>query len=466
MFTISTTDGGSRDCGGTTRRDFLRIGGAVAFGGVGLPAISALQARAAGKDSALRDAVTGRSVVMLFLGGGPSQFETFDPKPDGVGDYRSITGCEKTTIPGECFGGTFPKLAKLAHRMAIVRSLQHSVGDHDKAISHVIQAGNASGAGMGPLFSRLRGSTHPVTGVPTCAHLAADEVDPQYLRERERIARGDSPGDLGTSFAPFNPTGGGPLNKNMELRLPRERLDDRVGLLRSLDGLSRTLDAAGQMDGMDRFERQAMDLVLGNAKSAFDLSREDKSLVERYDTSRFKIGHKKMRPSTLGRQMLLARRLCEAGCGFVTVQASGWDMHADGNNPGIAKGMEMLGRPVDQAVSTFLEDVESRGLSDKILLVITGDFGRTPKVNKNGGRDHWPSLCTLALAGGGLKMGQIVGRSAERGDVPAGDPVTLGSLMATVMHVLFDTATLRLAANLPRPIVEMMENERPIHELV
>ena len=109
--------------------------------------------------------------------------------------------------------------------------------------------------------------------------------------------------------------------------------------------------------------------------------------------------------------MLLARRLCEAGCGFVTVQSAGWDMHADGNNPGMDRGMEMLGRPLDKAVSAFLEDSKQRGLSDKVLLVITGDFGRTPKINKRGGRDHWANLCTLAFAGGGLKMGQVIGQS-------------------------------------------------------
>src|SRR6185437_11346428 len=124
--------------------------------------------------------------------------------------------------------------------------------------------------------------------------------------------------------------------------------------------------------------------------------------------------------------MLLARRLIEVGAGFVTVQSAGWDMHADGNNPGIKDGMEMLGRPLDTALSAFLEDVEQRGLLDKVLVLVTGDFGRTPKINNRGGRDHWANLCTLALFGGGLNMGQVIGRSGRNNDVPATEPIAPG----------------------------------------
>ncbi len=138
------------------------------------------------------------------------------------------------------------------------------------------------------------------------------------------------------------------------------------------------------MAAFDKFNEQASNLVLGGAAKAFDLQSESRSLVERYDTSHIPIGHKEFRASSLGHQMLLARRLCETGCGFVTVHSAGWDMHADGNNPGMVQGMDRLGRSVDKAVSAFLEDVAARGLSDKILLVITGDFGRTPKVNSRG----------------------------------------------------------------------------------
>jgi uncharacterized protein (DUF1501 family) len=167
----------------------------------------------------------------------------------------------------------------------------------------------------------------------------------------------------------------------------------------------------------------------------------------------------------LGKQMLVARRLCEAGCGFVTVHSAGWDMHADGNNPGMAQGMEMLGRTLDQAVSVFLEDVEQRGLSDKILLVITGDFGRTPKVNKKGGRDHWAKLGTLAFAGGGLRMGQVIGQSARKADVPGTRPISPPEMMSTIMNTLFDIGEMRLQQGLPPDLQRLVENGRPIAPL-
>src|SRR5262249_38235242 len=161
-------------------------------------------------------------------------------------------------------------------------------------------------------------------------------------------------------------------------------------------------------------------------------------------------------------QMLLARRLIESGAGFVTVQSAGWDMHADVNNPGIKPGMEMLGPPLDKALSAFAEDLDRRGLSDKVLVIVTGDFGRTPAINTKGGRDHWANLSTLAFLGGGLRMGQVIGRSDRTNSAPATEPYSAASLMATVMHALFDVAALRVARGLPANLVKLVENGRPI----
>src|SRR5438874_1700348 len=161
----------------------------------------------------------------------------------------------------------------------------------------------------------------------------------------------------------------------MELHLPADRLEDRRVLLKKLDDLKRGIDAADAAQGYDQFARQAADLLADGAGKAFDLSGEDPKTVERYDTGSFKCGKKVFEPSVLGRQMLTARWLVEAGAGFVTVQSAGWDMHADGNNPGVKAGMEMLGRPLDKALSAFLEDVAQRGLADKVLVFVTGDFG-------------------------------------------------------------------------------------------
>src|SRR5262249_8009619 len=185
---------------------------------------------------------------------------------------------------------------------------------------------------------------------------------------------------------------------------------------------------------------------------------------ERYDTSVFRVGKKVFQPSSIGRQMLMARRLVEAGCGFVTVQNSGWDMHADGNNPGIGPGMQMLGPPLDKAVGAFLDDLDSRGLTDKVLLIITGDFGRTPTINARGGRDHYPKLATLAFFGGGLARGQIIGQSSRKNDAPASDPIGPANLLSTVLHALLDVGQMRLDPAIPRELARLAET-KPINEL-
>ena len=206
-------------------------------------------------------------------------------------------------------------------------------------------------------------------------------------------------------------------------------------------------------------------MLLGKAASAVDLSQEDPRTVERYDTSHMRTGLSKYRDSSLGGQMLLARRLCEAGATFVTVHNPGWDMHGGPTQYAMKKGMTELFAPVDHSVSAFLEDIEQRGLSDKVLFILTGEFGRTPKVNQRGGRDHWANLCTLMFAGGGLRMGQVIGQSTEKAERPAARPISLENLFATVLHFLFDVSELRLLTNLPRSVARALDKGEPIHEL-
>ncbi|HEX5103212.1 MAG TPA: DUF1501 domain-containing protein [Pirellulaceae bacterium] len=464
MLTLHT--GSTRDCSGLLRRDFVRAG-ALAIGGLALPQLLAAKeaARSSGK-SYVRD----RSIVLLFLGGGASHIETFNPNLDAPAPYCSITGEVKTSIPGLTLGGTFPQLAVHADRLAVVRSFSHDNGNHPKAIIHVLSGGTdptgdgKTGQSMGSAYARIRGANHEASGLPTYCLLTSDEIDGQYRTERGRIEAGSRPGQLGLAYAPFDPSGGSQLLKNLSLNLPVNRLDDRKSLLSKLDNAKREIDASGNVAGADRFEQQALDMIVRGAGEAFDTKREDKRLIERYDTSSFRVGKKVFQPSALGRQMLLARRLVEAGSGFVTVQNSGWDMHADGNNPGVAAGMEMLGRPLDKAVSAFLEDLDARGLADKVLLVITGDFGRTPTINQRGGRDHYPKLCTLAFAGGGLARGQIIGQAGRKNDAPASDPIRPENLASTVLHALFDVGQLRLDPGVPRDLARLAEAP-PIAEL-
>ena len=214
-------------------------------------------------------------------------------------------------------------------------------------------------------------------------------------------------------------------------------------------------------------------MVTRGVAEAFDLSREDPRTVARYDTT----GLFRMEDLTrwydmrrasnqLGRQMLLARRLCEAGCGFVTVSDCGWDYHANGNSPKHMTGIYPMGGQVDHAVAAFLQDVRERGLSDKILLVVTGEMGRTPRLNNIGGRDHYSELTPLLLAGGGLKTGQVIGQSDKQASRPLGEPYRPEHLLATILHTLFDIGKLRLEQNIPREIIRFAETSKPIDHLV
>lgn len=453
-------DAGQRDCSGLTRRDFVQVG-SLALGGLSLPWL--LEQKALASDAGF---FRNRSVVFLFLSGGASHIETFNPNRDAPSPYCSVTGDVQTNVPGVAFGGTFPLLSRHADKMAIVRSFQHPIGGHVQAIVHMLTGGTdpngqgASGFGMGAAFSRLRGSNHPLTGMPTNTLLVSDEADPQYRNERGRVEKGSRPNSLGSSFAPFNPAGGGEATANLSLNLDADRFDDRRGLLRELARLRKDVDRND--DIVSRYSQQAFDLLLGSASEAFDLSLEDQRTVDRYDTSAYQIGKKIFRPSDLGRHFLTARRLIEAGCGFVTIHCAGWDMHSDSNNPGIERGMKMLGPTVDKSVSAFLEDLDDRGMLDDVLLVIAGDFGRTPKINSRGGRDHWANLCTLAFAGGGIQRGQVIGQASRKNDVPLGDPVTTDQVFGTVMHSLFDIAAVRLSRGVPRDLLALLEQAAPI----
>jgi uncharacterized protein (DUF1501 family) len=281
------------------------------------------------------------------------------------------------------------------------------------------------------------------------------------------------PGDLGPTYTAFNPAGGGQLKEDLELKIGAERLGDRRQLLASLDQIRRGADKSKTLDGASRFQQQAFDVITRGVAEAFDLSKEDPRTIERYDTTRLFPARETQRwydmkrsSNLLGRQMLLARRLCEAGCGFVTVSDCGWDMHANENSPKFMAGMYPLGGQVDHAVSAFVEDIHQRGLEDKILLVVTGEMGRTPRLNNNGGRDHYGELTPLVFAGGGLNMGQVIGQSDPHATRPATTPYDPTHLLGTIFHSLFDIGKLRLESSIPREIIRLAENSQPIDGLL
>jgi uncharacterized protein (DUF1501 family) len=425
-----------RDCDGANRRDFLKVG-ALGMSGLMLPDL--LRARAAA--AAAGHTTRNTSVVWLWLGGGPTHVETFDPKMSAPAEFRSTVGAVQTNVAGIELGGVFPKMARVADKMAYVRSFAHRNSGHGGGTHWVmtgynfVQADNGGGQshpGMGAILSRHRGANNASTGLPT------------YVRMNGIL--GDGPSWLGSAYSPFDTAGN--ARQNMEMRVSMDNLQQRRLMLDSFDSINRDVDSTGILQGLDSFEAQAFDLLTSRAREVFDVNREDPRTRDMYGSN------------NLAQQLLMARRLCEAGVGFVTINFGGWDMHGQ-----IAQSMNRQGPIVDHAVSAFVQDVHQRGLQDDILLVITGEFGRTPRVNNNAGRDHWAPLSTLALAGGGLRMGQVVGESSAKAEYPKSRTISPQDLMATVFHVLGIPQDLHYNSPQGRPTA-MLDGGRPIAELV
>jgi len=439
------------------RRDFLRVG---SLAGLTLPML--LQAQARGAEQG-RNLTTGKSVIFLMMHGGPSQIETFDPKMDMPSNNRSATGELTTSIPGLTLGGTFPKLARRADRLAVVRSYTSGTGNHD--IKPIVSRDSLN-ANVGTLYSRVVGALRP-NGLPSNCLIVPSSVDPQGPALRDRFGNFASTGSLGSSYSPFVPGAGGLMQQNMRLNIARDRVDDRRTLLDQLDRLRRQTEADAALASVDRLQEQAFDVILNGVSEAFSLNGEDRRLVDQYDTARLdrpnSWAHKNNKGNytanarSLGKLLLLARRLCELGCGFVTVNTEFvWDMHQDNNNLGVNEGMDYVGSPFDHAVSTLIDDLEARGLSDKILLVATGEMGRTPTLQPNGGRNHWGKLTPLLLHGGGMTHGQVIGQSSRNGGEPASEPITPRHLIGTIMHTLFNIGEVRLASGIPSDVMRVI----------
>jgi hypothetical protein len=462
----------ARDCQGLRRREFLRLGTMGLFGS-SLTGLAGGEAWAAER---LKPYATGKSVVLLFCGGGPSHIELFDPKMTAPAGIRSITGELDTVHPGISFGGTFPQLSRLAHKFSVVRSFQSRNSGHEYV--SVTTANNPTKAALGAIYTRVVGTNHPRTGAPMHTLVLPEAVAPADFRIGRNFETGHlpgltQPGSLGNNFQAFSPSGGGPLQQDMQLSSPAERFDDRRSILAQLDNLRRQIDAGGRIEGLDRLQQQAYDVITGGVARAFDLSHEDPRTIARYDTGHcFRNDEVQvwgdMRRSTnlLGRQMLLARRLVESGVGFVTVSDCGWDMHSNGNSPKGLNGMKWLGPQLDHAVAAFIEDCEARGLRDKVLLVVTGEMGRTPRINNNGGRDHYGELTPLLVYGGGLQMGHVVGQSDATASRPQTEPYDPSNLMSTIMHTLFDVGRLRLDPTLSTDVVNVIQSGSPIVPLL
>jgi hypothetical protein len=445
------------------RRQLLSIG-SLGLGGLSLASLMGVKAEAA----TLSEAVRNKSVVFVFQQGGPSQLETLNPKPTADDSVRTVCDVIPTAIPGVHVGEFLPRLANLADRFTNVRCFQTQNANHN--IEPMVGP-HSLDTSIPVHYSRVVGTTRPKTGMPTSAVLY-----PQSVMEGvpNGLARGNllETGPYGAGYAPFVPGKDGQLQKDMELNLPRERFfEDRRTLLSGLDKLKRDADTSGQFEALDEIQQQAYEILLGGGVSrALDLSLEDPAVLAKYDTSEYvtkgawdrvkrgRAGYYSANAGSIGKLMCLARRLCEAGCGFVTVHASYagvWDMHSDLGNLNLIDGMNAIGWSFDHAISTFIEDIEARGMQDDILLICCGEMGRTPRINKNGGRDHWAKLAPLLLYGSGFQHGQVIGASDKTGGEPADNPLNPSHLISTIMNSLFDIGELRLVSGIPPQVLDL-----------
>jgi hypothetical protein len=403
-------------CDGLTRRSFLRIGG-LALGGLTLPQI--LRA----------EAISGRrnphkAVIQIFLPGGPPHQDMFDMKMDAPAEIRGEFKPIKTNVPGIEICEHFPRLATMMDKFAILRSIVGATGDHYAFQCHTGRPHQRQPQGgwpsMGSTLSKLLGAGERT--VPAYVGLAPPMGHKPW-------ADNGTPGFLGVAHAPFKPNAEG--RGDMVLNgVTLERLGDRKTLLASFDRFRREADTSGMMNGIDTFNQQALGVLTSSRLlEALDISKEDPKTIERYGK-----GDPKNRDDggpKLMEQMLMARRLVEAGVRCVTLAFSRWDWHGQTFKAG-RQDMPML----DQGVTALVEDLHSRGMDRDVPVVIWGEFGRTPQINKDAGRDHWPAVNCALLACGGFRTGQIVGSTDRHAAYVKDRPIMFGEVHATIYHSL------------------------------
>ncbi|HVS34592.1 MAG TPA: DUF1501 domain-containing protein [Gemmataceae bacterium] len=448
-----------RRCDGMSRRSFLQVG-AAGLAALGLPQLLRAQGQAAA--STTKDT----SVILIWLDGGPSHMDLYDMKPDAPAEYRGLWKPIHTVVPGFDITEMFPKQAKVTDKFSIVRSLHHDTGDHFAAGHRMLTAKDmgVSGANNTGKFPGIGAVVHREIG-------ARRQGMPGYVAVPHASSIGLTPGYFGGNFLgathdPFQ-TGGDPNSPNFAVQnlnlvpgLSMERLEDRRGLSERFDAMQRTVETADVQASMDRFGQEAYEFVSGPlARKAFDINGEDPHLRDRYGRHNW------------GQSCLLARRLVEAGATFTAVHFGGWDHHWD-----LKKGYENNLPVVDAAVASLFEDLDDRGLLEKTLVVLCGEFSRTPKMNDGGnggppgsqgtpGRDHWGDAMFCLMGGGGVKGGRVIGSTDRLGTRPATRPVTPSNIHATIYRVLGVDPTVQVIDPSGRP-TSVLDDPTAIEELL
>ena len=453
MFSILGRKGRrEKFCDGHSRRDFLTVG-SLAMGGLALPDL--LRA-----ESQLGKGHSHKAIINVFLPGGPPHQDMWDLKPDAPAEIRGEFKPIATNVPGIQIGELFPKIAAMMDKFTVVRSIVGANGGH---AAHQAVTGfgpnNAPAGGwpsQGAWISKVQGPVNQ--SVPAHCSLF-------YKTGHGPWGDPGNGGFLGLAHAPFRLVGGkGETNKteNMVLQgITLDRLQNRNALLNSIDGIKRTVDTTGSMVGMDAFTEQAVGILTSSRLvDAMDITKESDETLARYgkgDPTFRADGAPKMTEN-----FLIARRLVEAGARCVSLNFSRWDWHG-GNFKRGREDMPML----DAAVSSLVQDLHDRGMDRDVSVVVWGEFGRTPKINANAGRDHWPNVSTALLAGGGMNHGQVIGETNRLGEHAIDRPVTFAEITATLYHQIgFNLRAIREFDLRGRPYYPVDPNAKPMVELV
>jgi len=446
MLTINGS--ASRFCDGVSRRNFLRIG-ALGLGGLSLAQL--LRAEAA---SEIRK--SHKAVIMVFLPGGPSHQDMFDLKADAPAEVRGEFKTISTAVPGIRICEHLPQLASLTDRTTIIRSMVGALDDHDafQCLTGRTSRNQPPGGWpcLGSVLAKLEGPVNRT--IPPNIGLAPKMGHIEW-------ARSGDPGFLGTAYATFQPNKGGGKEDMVLNGITLDRLADRRSLLASMDRFRRDVDASGMMSGLDAYNQQAFGILTSSRlMEALDLKNEDPKILAAYGK-----GDEKNRDDggpKLMEHFLIARRLVEAGARCVTVAFSRWDHHGD-NFGALRQDLPLL----DQGISALIRDLHDRGLDKEVSVVVWGEFGRTPTINKDGGRDHWPRVSCAMLAGGGMRHGQVIGATDRLGGEAVERPVTFAEVFATLYQRLgidVNKVTIPDFAGRPQFLVE--GGAQPMKELV
>ncbi len=419
-------------CDGVSRRDFLKVGG-LAVGGLSLPGLLRAESLAGSKS-------TGKSIINIYLGGGPTHMDTFDLKPNAPQEYRGEFSPIATNAPGVEICELMPELATVADKYTIIRSVdgmnnEHAGRQSESGWKERDLAPLGGHPGIGSIMSKVWGPAQQ-----SKAGTAPTFVD---------LTGWTKHGFLGPVHSGYRPDGTGRANLQLNRSITIDRLSDRRSLLNGLDRLNRQMDQSGMMTALDSFTDRAVGIVTsGKLAKALDVREEDPRITARYGGRN-------------NERFLVARRLIDAGVRCVAFNWGGWDTHGQNFNS-MRKQLPALSK----ALTALLEDLDAHGRLDDTIVMMSGEFGRTPRINGNAGRDHWPRAAFFFVGGGGFRHGQVIGATNSRGEYPKDRPVHLQHIFTTIYRQLgIDPETTQLTDPNGRPQY-LLDNRKVIREMV